>query len=216
MEGTETAPRLNFYRGLGIIYTVGFLGHIVPATRGIMFTLTPWALLICGLIILVPEFTERDTRFFAWFLVSGIVTFFIEAAGVATGRIFGPYAYGDVLGVKALGVPIIIGFNWVVVLFGSIQLSACIVKRRWQAVLLAPLLVVAFDFIMEPVAVAFGYWKWFSDGVPLQNYAAWFIISFCLALFYTAAGIRGRRRLPAYYFILLSLYFALLNIAISL
>jgi bisanhydrobacterioruberin hydratase len=43
-------------------------------------------------------------------------------------------------------------------------------------------LTVAFDAVMEPVAIALGYWTWTGGAIPLRNYAAWFLISAVLGL----------------------------------
>jgi putative membrane protein len=60
-----------------------------------------------------------------------------------------------------------------------------VLNKQWGRFLLLPLLGAAvatgFDWIMEPVAVALGFWTWAGDGaIPLFNYFCWFTISWLL------------------------------------
>ncbi len=116
---------------------------------------------------------------FAW-----TIGYFIEVLGVNTGVIFGNYQYGDDLGFKILATPPMIGFNWFL-------LTYCVNDqvKRWQLsfiwhVLLAALLVVAIDIIIEPNAIKLGMWIWENDQVPLQNYIAWFAVSLLISAIY--------------------------------
>ena len=48
---------------------------------------------------------------------------------------------------------------------------------------LTGLACTAYDFVLEPFATrAKHYWLWQGGTVPLQNYAAWFVISTALVL----------------------------------
>ncbi len=40
-------------------------------------------------------------------------------------------------------------------------------------------LAVFFDWLMEPIAVQLGYWKW-NGAIPFYNYLCWFIVSVVL------------------------------------
>ena len=48
------------------------------------------------------------------------------------------------------------------------------------------MMAVLFDWVMEPVAVKLGYWKWLGNGdIPFYNYVSWFVISVgMLAIFH--------------------------------
>ena len=48
------------------------------------------------------------------------------------------------------------------------------------------LLMVGFDLLLEPAAVKLNYWVWVKDYIPVQNYLAWFGLSFV----FTAIGLR--------------------------
>jgi putative membrane protein len=212
MEGPAgIISRLNFFRGLAIIYAVGLAGHLIAPIRPLMLAITPYVLLITGGIVLVPVITDKNWRTLYWLLAAGVITFFIEVAGVATGKIFGAYAYTDILGAKVFGVPPLIGFNWMLVLFGSINLAQIISKRTALQISIATLCAPLFDFVMEPVAVAFNYWQWQGGAPPVQNYIVWGVISGILCGLYLLCRCNAQRPLPAFYLGIQFCYFAILN-----
>jgi uncharacterized membrane protein len=201
-------------------FSVGTLGHYLDATRPLMLRFTPFVLLLFGLSSLVPLFVARAWKPLLWIAGTYIVTFALEATGVATGAIFGVYHYGPTLGPKILAVPVIIGFNWVVVVLGSISVAGWIAARlarpgsreetnvaphlRWvirfvAAPLLVGLLAVVFDLVLEPVAIRFDYWQWEAVRVPLRNYLAWFVIAALVSVPYFAMENARRFRLPTWY-----------------
>lgn len=217
MEGPSgIITRLNFFRGLAIIYAVGLAGHLIPPLRPQMLAMTPFVLLITGGIVLVPVIRDRDWRTLSWLLAAGLITFFIEVAGVATGKIFGNYAYTDVLGAQVFGVPPLIGFNWMLVLFGSINLAKIMSRRTVLQIAIATLCAPLFDYVMEPVAVALHYWQWQTGTPPLQNYIVWGVISGILCSIYLVLWCNAQRSLPAFYLGLQFCYFAILNVVVCL
>jgi uncharacterized membrane protein len=46
----------------------------------------------------------------------------------------------------------------------------------WVRVLAAAAVMVGMDGLIEPVAIDLGWWHWFGQAIPVQNYVAWFII----------------------------------------
>lgn len=214
MEGPPGIKKLNFFRGLAIIYAVGLAGHLILPLRPLMLLITPYVLLITGGIVLLPVLRDRNWRTLSWLLAAGLVTFFIEVAGVATGKIFGNYAYTDVLGAPVFGVPLLIGFNWMLVLFGSINLAQIISRRAPLQIAIATLCAPLFDYVMEPVAVAFNYWGWHTGAPPLQNYIVWGVISGILCSVYLLSRCKAHRSLPAFYLGVQFCYFSILNVIV--
>lgn len=100
--------------------------------------------------------------------------------GVSTGNLFGSYKYGNNLGPKLLDVPMIIGVNWVLLLY------CCNVIFRDQKILPAAfysaICMVLLDFLMEQNVEKLGFWFWDNHVIPFQNYLSWFIISFVFTL----------------------------------
>ena len=54
----------------------------------------------------------------------------------------------------------------------------------------AATIMLAFDLIMEPVAMMADFWNWAGDTIPFRNYAAWWVIAFLLAWLW--GGTRSR------------------------
>lgn len=175
---------------LAVLFGVGAVGHQIPEAMPLMLFLTPGFGVLTGFVVAAPAAAAGGWRFVLWALGTYIFTFWMEAMGVATGAIFGQYEYGPTLGWAWRGVPLLIAFNWVMVVHGAQCLAGRMVpawsgfRRKAAVVLLTGLIAVAFDFLMEPVAIRLDYWRWPGDVVPLQNYAAWFAIAVLAAAFH--------------------------------
>ena len=186
---------------LAVLYMVGVAGHAHELTLPVMIWMTPVFICLTAALATAPSVAAGRGRFAWWLAGTYAFTFAAEAVGVATGAVFGTYEYGPVLGWAWLGVPLVIAFNWATVVNGSVWLAGRLVSagggagRRLAIVLLAGGVAMAFDYIMEPVAVRLDYWRWAGEVIPLQNYAAWFALAALAALGhpYAAPGAgRGR------------------------
>ena len=197
---------------LGVFFLVGFIGHSLPTTLPWMLNMTPYTLLACGLIAFFPVFLERKRDVLIWALLVFVITFTLEALGTATGKIFGPYTYGRTLGPKLFAVPVVIAFNWLLVILGALSLARLIFRRKPLIALLAAMLAVGFDYLLEPAAIRLDYWTWQAAGIPLQNYLAWFLIALAAALFYAYLRLAVKTRLPLVYFLIQLVFFAALRI----
>jgi putative membrane protein len=111
------------------------------------------------------------------------MSFFIEMIGVESGLIFGTYAYGEGLGLKWHDTPLIIGVNWVILVYCS---SAILEQyTHWKSVvkiLAASALMLLYDVVLEIAAPKMDMWVFNHEEVPIANYVAWFVIA---ALFHT-------------------------------
>ena len=104
-----------------------------------------------------------------------------------------------------------IGFNWMIVLFGCVSLAQIISQRATLQVAIATLCAPLFDYVMEPVAVAFNYWEWQGGVPPVQNYIVWGVISGVMCSVYLLLRCSTKKALPAYYLGIQFGYFAILN-----
>lgn len=164
-----------------IVYTVGIIG-IVSQIDERFILLTPVNLLLSLLIILLNHrnWKTSHTIFMVFCFLFG---YFIEVLGVNTGIIFGQYSYGKVLGFKIWDTPLMIGVNWLILVYASCTLVNHIFRTLSSSLLkafLAASLMVLLDILIEPVAIALGFWFWETEHIPLQNYLAWFGIAFIL------------------------------------
>jgi putative membrane protein len=197
------------------MYSVGVVGHIIPSAKTLMISLTPFTLLLNGSVTLYFSFQKGNTKLIVWGIIVYIITFSLEVIGVKTGYIFGTYYYGDVLGLKLFHVPMIIGFNWVVIILGAIGIASRIHKSAFQIALLTGTFAVLFDLMLEPVAIKLGYWTWDNGFIPLQNYYAWFGIAFFASLFGSKLKLDLEDSLFIYYFLIQFTFFILLSIFMS-
>ena len=101
---------------------------------------------------------------------------FVEFLGVNYGLLFGEYSYGKNLGPKLLGVPFLIGMNWVILTTISGSISDYIFKeKKILSILFGSVLMLAIDFFIEPVAPTLDFWEFKNSIVPLSNYTGWLI-----------------------------------------
>lgn len=194
-----------------IMYLVGIVGHLLPSTRELMLSLTPFTLLLTGGVVAYKTLSVSDRKFIYWGILTYLITFFLEVIGVKFGIIFGNYNYGDVLGISIFEVPLIIGFNWVLVILGAISISRTIFRNTILISLSASILAVIFDFFLEPVAIKLNYWAWGQIEVPLQNYIAWFLISFTFSIILLRINRNFNKGILSEYFLIQLLFFLTLN-----
>ena len=109
------------------------------------------------------------------------ISWAMEHKGVTEGIAFGRYTYTDMLGWKLGGVvPLAIPFAWLLVVPAAIGAARLLIPRAnpYWIWLLAPLLALALDLLLEPVAAYIvNYWHWLDSGpyygVPTKNFIAW-------------------------------------------
>ncbi len=197
------------------LYLVGTIGHLVPASRALMAFLTPAFLFLTGagaLILALPK--AKPWIFLFWAVFSFLVTFGLEALGVATGAVFGAYHYGSVLGFHILAVPPVIGFNWVLVILAFADIAVRLPGGRWYGPFLAASAATGFDWVMEPAAIGLGYWTWAGGDIPLQNYLAWFLIALAASAAYSLLNLRARRPTAALLTGIQLVFFLILRLAL--
>ena len=129
-------------------------------------------------IVLFLNF-KLDSKFhilsiFSIFLI-GMIT---ESLGVNYGLIFGDYEYGNNLGFKLFGVPYLIGVNWVILTAISANIAAFLTKNRSivLTIIVGALLMLAMDFVMEPIAPKLDMWRFENLIVPSSNYVGWLFV----------------------------------------
>ncbi len=183
-----------------LFHVIGLTG-ILFFDRQLFVSLTPFNLLLSAGLLIYTQ-AEKNKAFFLFVLVCVVVGFTVEYIGVNHQLLFGEYEYLNAMGEQWQRVPLVIGVNWFIMMYCcgvSIQL---LLNRMWNklkdtdqparknvgfvAVILdAALLATFFDWVMEPVAVKLGWWKWLGDGsIPLLNYVSWFGISALLLLLF--------------------------------
>jgi putative membrane protein len=166
-----------------------------PPTSAFFISLTPLNLLLSCAVLLWYHPVQWHKASIAACLAVYLLSFLVEMAGVQTGLIFGRYEYGDVLGIKVLETPLLIGVNWLILIVATSSLMDYSNLPAWLRNLLAAALMTFTDVLIEPVAIALGFWHWFGQPVPLQNYLAWFITAWLLIVLYRASGASSRNKM---------------------
>ncbi len=197
---------------LPVFYAMGVLWHALEFTLPYMLLITPYTILITTIIGFYAELRNLSTRLLIWALITFLITFTLEAVGVATGAVFGSYRYGPTLGFSLFAVPLLIGLNWTLIIFGFNILYEKYVPSKSGVVLLAAASTVVFDWVLEPVAITYDYWTWQGGVIPLQNYIAWFAISLVFSAVYQLLKIRAHSIMPAFVVLVEFGFFVLLRI----
>jgi len=162
-----------------ITYVVGIVGIVLPLTRPWFALLTPVHLLLTlGLLLSAHHPLPRAALLIC--LIVYLAGFGIEVLGVQSGFPFGHYTYGTVLGPKLFHTPLIIGVNWLLLVLCTRDVAARFTSNIGIQALLGAALMTGLDVLIEPVAIALGFWHWYGQPVPLQNYIAWYV---CAAAF---------------------------------
>ncbi len=147
--------------------------------------------LIITVILLIIHFPIDSFKKAAIALVIFTFSLFVEWIGVHFGFLFGVYEYGQNLGLKIKGVPLLIGVNWVVLILSTGAIADRLAKSIFTKVLLGALLMVFIDFFIEKSAPPFDFWIWAVGTAPIRNYIAWFIISSLFHMAYHQAKMKG-------------------------
>lgn len=193
-------------------YIIGIAGMVIPATSALFMKLTPLALLMnFGLLL-----THHETKFsvitiliFSLILLSG---FSIEIIGVQTGIIFGEYVYGKGLGWKLWDTPLIIGLNWLLLVYTTATITQKIKIHNIIRIALGAGMMLVYDLIMEQVAPRMDMWSWKNGIIPIENYIAWFVIASLFHALIQFSGIKIKNKLSETVLIAQFVFFVILFI----
>ena len=159
---------------IAIVYLAGIIG--------IYFLESTFFLKTSFVSILIPLFlfcyrSVRSLRDYILFFFIFLIGYFAEYLGVNHQILFGQYAYGDSLGVKLCGVSLIIGLNWLLLAVTTRSVVTRFTQNNWLTILLASLLMVGIDYVIEPVAPILDFWRFEENPVPFSNYRDWFFVA---------------------------------------
>ena len=194
------------------VYGVGLAGMLLPFSRELFMIITPLNLLFAALFLFWGRWPARQVIFTGLFVA--VASFFIEAVGTNTGKIFGVYSYGRTLGPALLNTPLIIGLNWFLLIYCTNVISRLLWERlsigselsrkglpeSMFVIVTGSLLMVVYDLFLEPAAMRLDMWSWECGVIPFRNYLGWFFFS---VLFHTVISLWGeeepnRRAVPLF------------------
>ena len=173
------------YFSIFIVWLVnvsGFFG-ILSDQKDFFLSSSPYVLTLTLFLLIVNNSIDKKLliRLFYIFLLG----LSVEIIGVNFSFFFGEYKYGDNLGFKIFNVPIVIGFNWVllVMLTGNFA-DRIFPKSIFRKVLFGSAMMILLDLLIEISAPKLDYWEFSLNPVPLSNYFWWFIFSILFHLIY--------------------------------
>ncbi|MEJ6566890.1 MAG: carotenoid biosynthesis protein [Flavobacteriales bacterium] len=137
--------------------------------------LTPLNLLLLSVVYLITSDKVKRPLLYA---LPALMGFLVEMLGTNTGFPFGEYSYSSILGPGLLGTPFLIGVLWWVLLRSFNDVFSRISSNKTIISLATALGMLLLDIFIEPVAIGLGFWEWQAAEVPLENYMAWFVLSF--------------------------------------
>ena len=197
---------------IGIIWLFHICGMIGISygNKEFFLAFTPINLFISFVLLFINQLQLEKSE-----LNAALIIFFIgmisEILGVNYGLIFGDYVYLDNLGFKVLGVPVLIGINWIILTFITGSMSSYIIKNKHIAAITGAILMILLDLIIEPVAPLLGFWIFDLPTVPLQNYIGWFVIGLTTQYIYHFNIERKEHSFSINLLLVNAVFFAFLN-----
>lgn len=188
------------------IYLVGGIGFAIPSLEPVFAKLTVYNLLFA--LAVVFTYHQKWNKQILFYLGAVFVAgYLVELAGVRTGVIFGEYSYGSNLGVKLLGIPLMIGLNWTMLVYTTGTITARLPIHFVLQAMLAAGLMVLIDLLIEPFAIRYDLWAWHSNEIPLQNYLAWFVVAWAMLIPFHRKKMFEKNRVAELLYVLQLVFF---------
>jgi lycopene beta-cyclase len=120
-----------------------------------------------------------------------------EYAGSSLAFPFGQYHYTGQLQPQLLGVPLLIPLAWLMMMPPAWAVASAWLgphaRSRIAFALVSAIALTAWDFLLDPQMVAWGFWTWDQPsgyfGVPWGNFASWLVISAIISFFLGRADL---------------------------
>jgi len=198
-----------------VFYAVGLAGFLIPLSYSYFEKLIPLVLILSFILLVIYHPKQSSNRssilVFTGIYISGWI---VEMIGVNTGIIFGEYSYGPNLGLKILNTPVIIGLNWLILVYITSSMFEKINIHTNYKILLASVSMLAYDIVLEQVAPLTGMWNWHEGNIPDRNYMAWFVIALIFHTLLKTVGIKTENAVSKNLYISQFVFFLMLAIFI--
>lgn len=201
---------IKMIRTIAVIFTVGIIGFSIPLTQNIFLHLTP-LILSLSLILLynydIYNTSKSQKKRIIFYSIVFAVGFLVEMWGVNTGDLFGSYHYGSGLGFKIEGTPLLIGLNWVIMVYLTSAIFSSLRRNPLNNVVFPSLLMVGYDIILEQAAPKMDMWSWQDQVVPLQNFVMWGILAVIFHALRYLMKVTDKNRIALPLFTIMLLFF---------
>lgn len=195
---------------IALFYIVGAFQLGRPEMRAMYAGLTPLVLLFSMLFLAIYDRSTERPKLLLFALIVALASFGVEVWGVATGYVFGGYEYGNELGTKFAETPLLIGLNWILLVYMSGAMVDALPRKPLYAVALPSALMIGYDIVMEQVAPRMDMWSWEGDVIPMQNYVVWGILALLFHTIRYLMKIPIRNRMAGFLFVIQVLFFAII------
>jgi uncharacterized membrane protein len=210
----QNSSRKILTLALYVLFIAGGLCNALIGYRPFMKVLMPivFVVVACAASYLTYGLSIRNV---GAVLAVLLMIFTVQASGAGFGFPFGDYAYTNALGPKFLDVPLVIPFLWLAVLVAS--WSAADRMLRYKHVVIAALVVTAFDAVLEFAADSLDLWHW-QGGMPTElTFISWFAVSYLgLSMLKRFAIEKESNPIVPHLLIVQLLYFVITDVGIRL
>ena len=192
-----------------LFHVSGILG-IIYGNSEWFISATPLILSINFALLLI---NCNGHKWFFHMVILGFLTGMItEILGVQRGWIFGDYQYGDALGYKILGVPVLIGVNWALLTIITAAIAQQFYDNLFMRIVIGACLMIFLDLLIEPIAPVLDFWAFEGGNAPLQNYIGWTAVAIFLQSIFHYFRIEVKGWFPNQLYILQIIFFTVLLI----
>jgi putative membrane protein len=188
----------------GIVLLLASAEGVLPAPLAFNGLLILFGTLVMRSPLVVGVLPVTDRRAAAGVGALALYAYGIEYVGVHTGVPYGEFFYGVDLGPVVAGVPLGLPVFFIPLVMNAYLLCLLLLGDRAARASVRLLSVIAavlaMDLVLDPGAVALGFWVYSAGGafygVPLSNYAGWTLSAAVAVLAldwgYDAAALRDR------------------------
>ena len=192
-----------------LFHVSGILG-IIYGNSEWFISATPLILSINFALLLI---NCNSHKWFFHMVILGFLTGMItEILGVQRGWIFGDYKYGNALGYKILGVPMLIGVNWALLTIITAAIAQQFYENLFMRIVIGVCLMILLDLLIEPIAPVLDFWAFEGGNAPLQNYIGWTAVAIFLQSIFHYFRIEVKGWFPNQLYILQIIFFTVLLI----
>jgi putative membrane protein len=191
-----------------VLHSVGIIGFTIDSFQSIFIQLIPIHLLLISIVLCLDK-QLLSLKFILFFILSFSIGYCAEVIGVKSHYLFGYYEYSNVLGIKLFEVPLIIGILWFSTAYAANNICLILFSDyKWISIPASALLMMAFDFLVEPFAVRFGMWTWRDGVIPEYNFQSWFLVGLLISFIYQKF-LHEAINFAASYFLIFQMWFFL-------
>ena len=192
-----------------LFHVSGILG-IIYGNSNWFISFTPLNLTLNFILLLIN--CKGNKRVLTIIILGFLIGMITEILGVQFGWIFGDYQYGNQLGIKFVGVPLLIGVNWALLTVITGAIAQQFYFNKFMRVFIGLGLMLFLDLLMEPLAPVLDFWVFDGEEAPLQNYLGWAAVAIFLQFGYYFLKVKVNSSFPYHLYLLQIIFFSVLLI----